>query len=136
MKRFLFLALSVPLLSISIQAQTQNPSLLAANPQNAEQKKVSVCCLTSGELAALQAKAERGDVAAEKTMVEYYDKKIRDADFGSDIDDCVANYLKWLRKLAEGGDVEAQRSLGTNYDQGDTSSEECRRGTQVATEGG
>jgi Sel1 repeat len=105
------------MLVVNIHAQTQNP-VQPASPKKEQRETLLLCCLTPSELAALQAKAEGGDVEAQKTMVQYYNKKIRDADFGSDIDDYIANYLKWMRKAAEAGDVNAQGDLGAMYDRG------------------
>lgn len=107
-----FTAAVTLMLTFNIQAQTENPALLAVSPQTGEQKKVSACCLSPSELAAWQAKAERGDVSAQKTMADYYDYKIGHADFGSDVDDDIANYLKWLRKAAENGDCRLTEFAG------------------------
>ena len=56
------------------------------------------------ELAALQAKAERGDAAAQYKLADYHFSKIND-DEGH----------KWLRKSAEGGNPDAQNSLGFRH---------------------
>ncbi|MDQ3846688.1 MAG: tetratricopeptide repeat protein, partial [Bacteroidota bacterium] len=89
----------------------------AAVPANAAQER-----------AALQAKAEQGDTAAQKKLGEYY--------FGKGDN---PNGLKWLQKSAEGGNADAQSSLGWRYERGNgvpENVEEARKWYRMASEQG
>ena len=105
----------------SLHAQTTNPpTQSAATPGDSTQ-----------ELAALQARAERGDAAAQYQLAEHYFGR---GDF--------TNATKWMRKSAEGGYADAQNSLGFRFLVGDEAYgfsedvEEARKWFEKAAEQG